>query len=90
LIYGYILENYMSSAPPMNCKRECKPICNTGTSTCDAQNEQACALTQQQVQSCEDAAYDKPAETFVDMTHSWIPLFVVGTLFIIYGVVKNN
>jgi hypothetical protein len=77
----------------MNCSRVCTPICNNGTPACDIQNKQACDLTKQQVQSCEDAAYDKVANTsegFRDMGFSFIPLFVIGSLSIIYGIVSKN
>ena len=76
----------------MNCNKPCTPVCNTGTTACDDQNKQACDLAKQQAQSCEDAAYDKPAETFIDMAASlsWTPLFVVGSLFVIYGIIKRN
>jgi len=79
-------------APPMNCKKPCTPVCNTGTSACDAQNKQACDLAKQQAQSCEDAAYDAPAETFLDMAapFSWTPLFVIGGLFVVYGIIRRD
>ena len=81
-----------SNPPAINCNRPCTPVCNTGTSACDAQNKQACDLAKQQAQACEDAAYDAPAETFVNMAapFSWAPLFVIGSLFVIYGIIKRN
>jgi hypothetical protein len=84
-----------SKPPPMNCSRACTPVCNNGTPACDIQNKQACDLTKQQVQSCEDAAYDRrptesSTESFMDMSLSFIPLFVIGALSIIYGIISKN
>lgn len=77
-----------NKAPHMNCRQACVPICNDGTPVCDAQNKQACDLKQQQAQQCEDSAYDKVSEHFADMGQSWTPIFVIGSLFILYGIIS--
>lgn len=77
-----------NKAPPMNCTQVCTPICSDGTPACDAQNKQACDLQKQKAQACEDSAYDKVSEQFVDVGQSWTPLFVIGSLFILYGIVS--
>jgi len=74
----------------MNCNKPCTPVCNTGTPTCDAQNKQACDLQRQKAQACEDKAYDKIGESFVNMGQSWTTLFVVGALFVLYGIVRKK
>ena len=74
------------------------PICNTGSTTCNEQQKLMQTATMLNAQINADTLYDHPptpSDTpakfvtgFCDMnTFNWTSLFVVGSLFLVYGLV---
>ena len=74
------------------------PICNSGNATCNQQQDLMKTVTMLNAQTTADTLYDRPptpsAEPakfvtgFCDMnTFNWSSLFVVGSLFLIYGII---
>jgi hypothetical protein len=75
-----------------------QPICNTGSGTCNQQQSLMQTVTMLNAQVQADTLYDEPGTPspapakfitgFCDMnTFNWTSLFVVGSLFLIYGIV---
>jgi len=74
------------------------PVCNTGSETCKQQQALMQQTTMLNAQQNADTLYDRPPTPssspaqfvtgFCDMnTFNWSSLFVVGSLFLIYGIV---
>jgi hypothetical protein len=74
-------------------------ICATGSATCNQQQDIMKTVTMLNAQTIADTQYDvaatpspKPAQFitgFCDMnTFNWSSIFVVGSLFLIYGIMR--